>query len=208
MSIHEADIVQEKHDYAIIDEVDSILVDEARTPLIISGPTEESTKKYFQIDKLVYHLKEEDDYKINEKERTIFLTEKGVAKMEKLLSIDNLYSQNNMVLQHHIIQALRAHKLYKKDVDYVVKDGEVIIVDEFTGRLMFGRRYSDGLHQAIEAKENVTIAKESQTLATITFQNFFRLYKKIAGMTGTAKTEEDEFIEIYNLPVVVIPTNK
>ena len=208
MSIHEADIVQEKHDYAIIDEVDSILVDEARTPLIISGPTEESTKKYFQIDKLVYHLKEEDDYKINEKERTIFLTEKGVAKMEKLLSIDNLYSQTNMVLQHHIIQALRAHKLYKKDVDYVVKDGEVIIVDEFTGRLMFGRRYSDGLHQAIEAKENVTIAKESQTLATITFQNFFRLYKKIAGMTGTAKTEEDEFIEIYNLPVVVIPTNK
>ena len=208
MSIHEADIVQEKHDYAIIDEVDSILVDEARTPLIISGPTEESTKKYFQIDKLVYHLKEEDDYKINEKERTIFLTEKGVAKMEKLLGIDNLYSQTNMVLQHHIIQALRAHKLYKKDVDYVVKDGEVIIVDEFTGRLMFGRRYSDGLHQAIEAKENVTIAKESQTLATITFQNFFRLYKKIAGMTGTAKTEEDEFIEIYNLPVVVIPTNK
>jgi preprotein translocase subunit SecA len=208
MSIRAEDIVQSKHDFAIIDEVDSILIDEARTPLIISGPTEESTKKYFQIDKLVYHLKEETDYKINEKERTVFLTEKGVAKMEKLLSVDNLYAQSNMNLQHHIIQALRAHKLFRRDVDYVVKDGEVIIVDEFTGRLMFGRRYSDGLHQAIEAKENVTIARESQTLATITFQNFFRLYDKLAGMTGTAKTEEDEFIEIYNLPVVVIPPNR
>jgi preprotein translocase subunit SecA len=208
MSVRAEDIVQSSHDFAIIDEVDSILIDEARTPLIISGPTEESTKKYFQIDKLVYHLKEEIDYKINEKERTVFLTEKGVAKMEKLLGTDNLYAQNNMILQHHIIQALRAHKLFRRDVDYVVKDGEVVIVDEFTGRLMFGRRYSDGLHQAIEAKENVTIAKESQTLATITFQNFFRLYDKLAGMTGTAKTEEDEFIEIYNLPVVVIPPNK
>ncbi len=208
MSISADEIVQTKHDFAIIDEVDSILVDEARTPLIISGPTEESTKKYFQIDKLVYHLKEETDYKINEKEKAVFLTEKGVAKMEKLLGVDNLYAQNNMNLQHHIIQALRAHKLFKRDVDYVVKDGEVIIVDEFTGRLMFGRRYSDGLHQAIEAKENVAIARESQTLATITFQNFFRLYNKLAGMTGTAKTEEDEFIEIYNLSVVVIPPNK
>jgi preprotein translocase subunit SecA len=208
MSIRAEDIVQSKHDFAIIDEVDSILIDEARTPLIISGPTEESTTKYFQIDKLVYHLKEEMDYKINEKERTVFLTEIGVAKMEKLLGVENLYAQSNMNLQHHIIQALRAHKLFRRDVDYVVKDGEVIIVDEFTGRLMFGRRYSDGLHQAIEAKENVAIARESQTLATITFQNFFRLYDKLAGMTGTAKTEEDEFIEIYNLPVVVIPPNK
>jgi len=208
MSIRAEDIVQEKHNFVIIDEVDSILIDEARTPLIISGPTEESTKKYFQIDKLVYQLKEEIDYKINEKEKTVFLTEQGVAKMERLLGVDNLYAQNNMNLQHHIIQALKAHKLFKKDVDYVVKDGEVIIVDEFTGRLMFGRRYSDGLHQAIEAKENVPIARESQTLATITFQNFFRLYDKLAGMTGTAKTEEDEFIEIYNLPVIVIPPNK
>ncbi len=208
MSIRSEDIVQSRHDFAIIDEVDSILVDEARTPLIISGPTEESTKKYFQIDKLVYHLKEETDYKINEKEKAVFLTEKGAAKMEKLLGVDNLYAQNNMNLQHHIIQALRAHKLFKRDVDYVVRNGEVVIVDEFTGRLMFGRRYSDGLHQAIEAKENVAIARESQTLATITFQNFFRLYHKLAGMTGTAKTEEDEFIEIYNLPVVVIPPNK
>jgi len=208
MSIRPEDIVQSHHDFAIIDEVDSILIDEARTPLIISGPTEESTKKYFQIDKLVYQLTEETDYKINEKEKAAFLTETGVAKMEKLLGVDNLYAQNNMNLQHHIIQALKAHKLFKKDVDYVVKNGEVIIVDEFTGRLMFGRRYSDGLHQAIEAKENVAIARESQTLATITFQNFFRLYHKLAGMTGTAKTEEDEFIEIYNLPVVVIPPNR
>ena len=208
MSIRPEDIVQSHHDFAIIDEVDSILIDEARTPLIISGPTEESTKKYFQIDKLVYQLTEETDYKINEKEKAAFLTETGVTKMEKLLGVDNLYAQNNMYLQHHIIQALKAHKLFKKDVDYVVKNGEVIIVDEFTGRLMFGRRYSDGLHQAIEAKENVAIARESQTLATITFQNFFRLYHKLAGMTGTAKTEEDEFIEIYNLPVVVIPPNR
>ena len=208
MSISPEEIVQHQHEFAIIDEVDSILIDEARTPLIISGPAEESTKKYFQIDKLIYQLKEEVDYKINEKEKTAFLTEEGIAKMERLLGVDNLYAQHNINLQHHIIQALRAHRLFKRDVDYVVKDGEVIIVDEFTGRLMFGRRYSDGLHQAIEAKENVVIARESQTLATITFQNFFRMYKKLAGMTGTAKTEEDEFIEIYNLPVVVIPPNK
>jgi preprotein translocase subunit SecA len=208
MSINPEEIVQYQHEFAIIDEVDSILIDEARTPLIISGPAEESTKKYFQIDKLIYQLKEEIDYKINEKEKTAFLTEEGIAKMERLLGVDNLYAQQNINLQHHIIQALRAHKLFKRDVDYVVKDGEVIIVDEFTGRLMFGRRYSDGLHQAIEAKENVVIARESQTLATITFQNFFRMYKKLAGMTGTAKTEEDEFIEIYNLPVVVIPPNR
>ncbi|MDD3656022.1 MAG: preprotein translocase subunit SecA [Atribacterota bacterium] len=208
MSISPEEIVQHEHEFAIIDEVDSILIDEARTPLIISGPAEESTNKYFQIDKLIYQLKEEHDYKINEKEKTAYLTEEGVALMERLLGVDNLYAQNNVHLQHHIIQALRAHKLFKRDVDYVVKNGEVIIVDEFTGRLMFGRRYSDGLHQAIEAKENVAIARESQTLATITFQNFFRLYQKLAGMTGTAKTEEDEFIEIYNLTVVVIPPNR
>lgn len=208
MSISPEEIVQYEHEFAIVDEIDSILIDEARTPLIISGPTEESTSKYFQIDKLIYHLKEEQDYKINEKEKTAYLTEEGVARMEKLLAVNNLYAQNNVHLQHHIIQALKAHKLFRRDVDYVVKNGEVIIVDEFTGRLMFGRRYSDGLHQAIEAKENVAIARESQTLATITFQNFFRLYHKLAGMTGTAKTEEDEFIEIYNLPVAVIPPNR
>lgn len=208
MVISPEEIVQYEHEFAIIDEVDSILIDEARTPLIISGPTEESTSKYFQIDKLIYQLQEERDYKINEKEKTAYLTEEGVTRMERLLKVDNLYAQNNVHLQHHIIQALKAHKLFKKDVDYVVKNGEVIIVDEFTGRLMFGRRYSDGLHQAIEAKENVAIARESQTLATITFQNFFRLYRKLAGMTGTAKTEENEFIEIYNLPVVVIPPNR
>jgi preprotein translocase subunit SecA len=208
MVINPEEIVQHEHEFAIIDEVDSILIDEARTPLIISGPTEESTSKYFQIDKLIYQLQDERDYKINEKEKTAYLTEEGVVRMERLLRVDNLYSQNNMHLQHHIIQALKAHRLFKKDVDYVVKDGEVIIVDEFTGRLMFGRRYSDGLHQAIEAKENVAIARESQTLATITFQNFFRLYRKLSGMTGTAKTEENEFIEIYNLPVLVIPPNR
>ncbi len=208
MIIGPEEIVQHEHEFAIIDEVDSILIDEARTPLIISGPTEESTSKYFQIDKLIYQLKNEEDYKINEKEKTAYLTEDGVIRMEKLLKVDNLYAQNNVHLQHHIIQALKAHKLFKRDVDYVVKNGEVIIVDEFTGRLMFGRRYSDGLHQAIEAKENVAIARESQTLATITFQNYFRLYQKLSGMTGTAKTEENEFIEIYNLPVVVIPPNR
>lgn len=208
MIINPEEIVQHEHEFAIIDEVDSILIDEARTPLIISGPTDESTNKYFQIDKLIYQLQEERDYKINEKEKTAYLSEEGVTRMERLLKVDNLYAQNNVHLQHHIIQALKAHKLFKRDVDYVVKNGEVIIVDEFTGRLMFGRRYSDGLHQAIEAKENVTIARESQTLATITFQNFFRLYRKLSGMTGTAKTEENEFIEIYNLPVATIPPNK
>ncbi len=208
MVINPEEIVQHEHEFAIIDEVDSILIDEARTPLIISGPTEESTNKYFQIDKLIYQLKGERDYKINEKEKTAYLTEEGVARMERLLRVDNLYAQNNVHLQHHIIQALKAHKLFRRDVDYVVKNGEVIIVDEFTGRLMFGRRYSDGLHQAIEAKESVAIARESQTLATITFQNFFRLYRKLSGMTGTAKTEENEFIEIYNLPVLVIPPNR
>ena len=208
MALRLEEVVQRGHDFAIVDEVDSILIDEARTPLIISGPTEESTKIYQQINRMVNQLREEVDYQIHEKEKTVVLTEEGVARLEKMLQIDNLYDEGNMNLQHHIIQALRAHRLFKRDVDYIVKDGEVIIVDEFTGRLMFGRRYSDGLHQAIEAKEGVTVARENQTLATITFQNYFRLYKKLAGMTGTAKTEEEEFIHIYNLPVVVIPPNK
>jgi len=208
MAIRLEDVVQRGHHFAIVDEVDSILIDEARTPLIISGPSEESTKIYQQINRIATRLQKDIDYKVHEKEKTIALTEEGVARIEGMLQIDNLYDERNMNIQHCIIQALKAHRLFKKDVDYIVKNGEVIIVDEFTGRLMFGRRYSDGLHQAIEAKEGVTIARENQTLATITFQNYFRLYKKLAGMTGTAKTEEEEFIHIYNLPVVVIPPNK
>jgi len=208
MAIRLEDVVQRGYDFAIVDEVDSILVDEARTPLIISGPSEESTKIYQQINRIATRLQGDIDYKVYEKEKTVTLTEEGVAQIEGLLQISNLYDERNMNVQHHIIQALKAQKLFKKDVDYIVKNGEVIIVDEFTGRLMFGRRYSDGLHQAIEAKEGVAIARENQTLATITFQNYFRLYQKLAGMTGTAKTEEEEFIHIYNLPVVVIPPNR
>jgi preprotein translocase subunit SecA len=208
MAIRLEDVVQKGFHFAIVDEVDSILIDEARTPLIISGPSEESTKIYEQINRIATRLQEDTDYKIYEKEKTVTLTEEGVTHIEGLLQINNLYDENNMNIQHHIIQALKAQRLFKKDVDYIVKNGEVIIVDEFTGRLMFGRRYSDGLHQAIEAKEGVVIARENQTLATITFQNYFRLYKKLAGMTGTAKTEEEEFIHIYNLPVVVIPPNR
>ncbi|MEA2022465.1 MAG: preprotein translocase subunit SecA [Candidatus Caldatribacteriota bacterium] len=208
MAIHLDNVVQKGYHFAIVDEVDSILIDEARTPLIISGPSEESTKIYQQINRITTRLQKETDYKIFEKEKTVTLTEKGVAHIEALLQINNLYDEKNMNLQHHIIQSLKAHRLFKNNVDYIVKNGEVIIVDEFTGRLMFGRRYSDGLHQAIEAKEGVAVARENQTLATITFQNYFRLYKKLAGMTGTAKTEEDEFIHTYNLPVVVIPPNK
>ena len=208
MAIRLENVVQKGYHFAIVDEVDSILIDEARTPLIISGPSEESTKIYQQINRITTRLQNETDYKIFEKEKTVTLTEKGVAHIEVLLQINNLYDEKNMNLQHHIIQSLKAHKLFKNNVDYIVKNGEVIIVDEFTGRLMFGRRYSDGLHQAIEAKEGVAVAGENQTLATITFQNYFRLYEKLAGMTGTAKTEEDEFIHIYNLPVVVIPPNK
>ena len=208
MAIRLENVVQNGYHFAIVDEVDSILIDEARTPLIISGPSEESTKIYQQINRITTRLEEEIDYKILEKEKTVSLTEKGVAHIETLLQIGNLYDEKNMNLQHHIIQSLKAHKLFKNNVDYIVKDGEVIIVDEFTGRLMFGRRYSDGLHQAIEAKEGVTIARENQTLATITFQNYFRLYEKLAGMTGTAKTEEEEFTHTYNLPVVVIPPNQ
>src|ERR1700682_6216665 len=203
-----ADCVQRGHQFAIVDEVDSILIDEARTPLIISGPSEESTDKYFKIDKVIPKLIQDIDYTLDEKHRTATLTEEGVTKCEKMLGLGNLYDPAHMETIHHVYQGLRAHTLYKRDVDYVVKDGEVIIVDEFTGRQMPGRRWSDGLHQAVEAKESVKIERENQTLATITFQNYFRMYKKLAGMTGTAETEAAEFQKIYNLDVVVIPTNR
>ncbi|MEW5806716.1 MAG: preprotein translocase subunit SecA [Acidobacteriota bacterium] len=201
-------MVQRGHYYAIVDEVDSILIDEARTPLIISGPAEESTDKYYRIDKIIPKLKTEEDYQIDEKAKTATLTEDGVRHTERLLGVDNLYDPVNMETLHHVNQALKAHALFRKDVDYMVKDGEVIIVDEFTGRLMPGRRWSDGLHQAIEAKEGVRIERENQTLATITFQNYFRMYEKLAGMTGTADTEAVEFDKIYDLEVMVIPTNR
>ncbi|OGP89829.1 MAG: preprotein translocase subunit SecA [Deltaproteobacteria bacterium RBG_16_48_10] len=201
------DYVQRDLNYAIVDEVDSILIDEARTPLIISGPAEESTDKYYKINRILPSLKQGKDYQLEEKTHTAFLTEEGVAHVEKLLHVENLYEPRNIEILHHINQALRAHSLFKRDVDYVVKDGQVVIVDEFTGRLMPGRRWSDGLHQAVEAKENVRIENENQTLATITFQNYFRMFKKLAGMTGTADTEAAEFHKIYNLEVVVIPTN-
>jgi preprotein translocase subunit SecA len=202
------DCVQRGHHYAIVDEVDSILIDEARTPLIISGPAEESTDKYYKIDKMIPKLIQDIDYTLDEKHKTATLTEEGVSKAEKLLSLGNLYDPAHMDIIHHVYQGLRAHTLFQRDVDYVVKDGEVIIVDEFTGRQMPGRRWSDGLHQAVEAKENVKIERENQTLATITFQNYFRMYKKLAGMTGTAETEAPEFDKIYKLEVVAIPTNK
>jgi preprotein translocase subunit SecA len=201
------DYVQRELNYGIVDEVDSILIDEARTPLIISGPAEESTDKYYKINRVIPNLKQGTDYQIEEKTHTAFLTEEGVAHVEKLLHMENLYDPRNIETLHHVNQGLRAHTLFKRDVDYVVKEGEVIIVDEFTGRLMPGRRWSDGLHQAVEAKENVKIENENQTLATITFQNYFRMYKKLAGMTGTADTEAAEFRKIYNLDVIVIPTN-
>ncbi|MBN2160265.1 MAG: preprotein translocase subunit SecA [Spirochaetes bacterium] len=204
---HQSLRVHRKLNYAIVDEVDSILIDEARTPLIISGSTEESTKKYYLINKIIMSLREKEDYEVNEKDRHVTLTEDGVRHVERLLKIDNLYDNRHIDTVHHVNQALKAHTLFRIDEDYIVKDGQVIIVDEFTGRLMPGRRYSDGLHQALEAKENVTIARESQTLATITFQNFFRMYNKLAGMTGTADTEAMEFRKIYNLDVCVIPTN-
>ena len=203
-----ASCVQRGHQFAIVDEVDSILIDEARTPLIISGPSEESTDKYFKIDKIIPKLIKEIDYTLDEKHRQATLTEEGFNKCERLLGITNLSDIGNVELMHHVYQALRAHTLYKLDVDYVVKDGEVIIVDEFTGRQMPGRRWSDGLHQAVEAKEGVKIERENQTLATITFQNYFRMYKKLSGMTGTAETEAAEFSKIYNLDVVVVPTNR
>ena len=203
-----AHCVQRPHHFAIVDEVDSILIDEARTPLIISGPAEESTDKYYKIDKIVPKLIKEIDYTIDEKHRQATLTEEGFSKCERLLGLTNLSDPANIELMHHVYQALRAHTLYKNDVDYVVKDGQVVIVDEFTGRQMPGRRWSDGLHQAVEAKEGVKIERENQTLATITFQNYFRMYKKLSGMTGTAETEAAEFGKIYNLDVVVIPTNR
>src|SRR5246500_3762767 len=203
-----AHCVQRGHQFAIVDEVDSILIDEARTPLIISGPAEESTDKYYRIDKIIPKLIQEIDYTLDEKHRQATMTEEGVSKCERLLGLGNMYDPAHMELIHHVYQGLRAHTLYKRDVDYVVKDGEVIIVDEFTGRQMPGRRWSDGLHQAVEAKEGVKIERENQTLATITFQNYFRMYKKLAGMTGTAETEATEFGKIYSLDVVVIPTNR
>lgn len=202
------DMVQRDHYYAIIDEVDSILIDEARTPLIISGPSEESTDLYYYIDEIIRKLKKDIHFTVDEKTKSAHLTEEGIAECERLLGIKNLYNPKYVKLVHHIHQALRAHHLFKRDVDYVVKDGKVIIVDEFTGRLMPGRRWSDGLHQAIEAKERVRIEAENQTLAMITIQNYFRMYEKLAGMTGTAETEASEFKEIYNLDVVVIPTHK
>jgi preprotein translocase subunit SecA len=202
------DYVQRSLNYVIVDEVDSILIDEARTPLIISGPTEESTEKYYTIDRIIPFLKKDTDYTIDEKANSSVLTEEGVQKVERMLKVENLYDPRNIDTLHHVNQALKAHSLFKRDVDYVVKNGEVIIVDEFTGRLMPGRRYSDGLHQALEAKEKVKIENENQTLATISFQNYFRMYEKLAGMTGTADTEAVEFKKIYNLDVMVIPTNK
>ena len=214
-------MVQRAHHYAIVDEVDSILIDEARTPLIISGPSEESTDKYYRIDRIIPRFERGEEHKddegvkyttgdflVDEKAHTVTLTEEGVAKAEKLLNVENLYDLDNMDLIHGINQGLRAHHLYKRDVDYLVKDNQVIIVDEFTGRMMPGRRWSDGLHQAVEAKEGVKIERENQTMATVTFQNYFRMYDKLAGMTGTAETEEAEFGEIYDLDVSVIPTNR
>jgi preprotein translocase subunit SecA len=199
--------VQRDFNYAIVDEVDSILIDEARTPLIISGPAEESTDKYYRINQIVPRLHKDSDYTIDEKTRSVVLTEDGVANTEKLLKVNNLYDPRNIETLHHVNQALKAHTLFKKDVDYLVRDGQVIIVDEFTGRVMPGRRYSDGLHQALEAKEHVKIERENQTLATVTFQNYFRMYRKLSGMTGTADTEAQEFKQIYKLEVVVVPTN-
>jgi preprotein translocase subunit SecA len=202
------DYVQKEPHYAIVDEVDSILIDEARTPLIISGPTEDSTDKYYTIDGIIPRFKKEAHYTVDEKARQVLLTEEGVSRVEDLLKIDNLYDPRHIETLHHVNQALHAHVLKHKDIDYVVKDGQVVIVDEFTGRLMPGRRWSDGLHQAVEAKEKVRIESENQTLATITFQNYFRMYEKLAGMTGTADTEAAEFNSTYNLDVLVAPTNK
>ena len=199
--------VQRDFFYAIVDEVDSILIDEARTPLIISGASDESTDKYARVNQVIPHLRKEKDYTVDEKSRTSILTEEGVARVENYLKVQNLYEPRNIDLLHHVNQALRAHTLFRRDVDYLVKEGKVIIVDEFTGRVMPGRRYSDGLHQALEAKEHVKIESENQTMASITFQNYFRMYGKLAGMTGTADTEAEEFAKIYKLEVLVVPTN-
>jgi preprotein translocase subunit SecA len=202
------DFVQRELNYAIVDEVDSILIDEARTPLIISGPTDQSTDKYYIVDNVVRNLKKDIDYTLDEKEKNAKLTDEGINKVEKALNVDNLFDVRNVDLLHYVNNALKAHAIFKRDVDYVVQNGQIVIVDEFTGRLMPGRRYSDGLHQALEAKEQVKIENENQTLASITFQNYFRMYDKLAGMTGTAATEAQEFREIYGLDVIVIPTNK
>ena len=220
MKFDHADCVQRGHYFAIVDEVDSILIDEARTPLIISGPTDQTTDKYARVNRILPSLEQGEeiekgeekiltgDYVVDEKHKTISVTDEGWEKIEQLLGIGNIADPENWDLKHHVEVAIKAHSLYRRDVAYVVKDGEVIIVDEFTGRLMPGRRWSDGLHQAIEAKEAVNIRREDQTLATITFQNYFRLYKKLSGMTGTAETEATEFDNIYKLEIVVIPTNK
>jgi len=208
MVIHEKDMVQRGHVFAVVDEVDSILIDEARTPLIISGQGDKSTDMYEKADRFVSRLRNEVDYTIAEKEKAVSLTDEGVTKAQNHFKVDNIADTENSELYHHVLAALKAHAIMKRDVDYVVQNGEVVIVDEFTGRLMVGRRYSDGLHQAIEAKEHVKVERESKTLATITFQNYFRMYQKISGMTGTAKTEEEEFEGIYNLDVVQIPTNR
>lgn len=205
---HPQQLVQKELHYAIVDEVDSILIDEARTPLIISGAGDKPKDLYRQVARIIPRLKKEADFEVDEKAKAVTLTEEGISKVEQMLGVENLYDPENIELSHHVTQALHAHALMKRDVDYVVKDGQILIVDEFTGRLMYGRRYSEGLHQAIEAKEGVTIEKESQTLATITFQNYFRMYEKLSGMTGTAVTEEEEFRKIYKLDVMVIPTNK
>ena len=208
MVLYKEDMMQRDLNFAIVDEVDSILIDEARTPLIISGQGDKSTDLYKKADTFVRTLKKEEDFTVDEKDKQVSLTDEGVTKCEDFFNIDNFADPENMEINHHVMQALKAHNIMKRDVDYIVKDKEVVIVDEFTGRLMFGRRYSDGLHQAIESKEHVKVRSESKTLATITLQNYFRMYNKLAGMTGTAKTEEDEFRDIYNMDVVVIPTNK
>ena len=208
MKFYKNQLVQRGHNYAIVDEVDSILIDEARTPLIISGPSEDSTTLYRQVDAIIPKLEKDADFTVDEKARTVTLTDDGVTRCEELLNIDNLYDPRNTTYQHHVLQALKAHELFRNDVNYLVKDGEVVIVDEFTGRTMPGRRFSDGLHQALEAKERVKIQAENQTLASITFQNYFRLYDKLAGMTGTADTEAVEFHQIYNLEVISIPTHQ
>ncbi|BCL60160.1 hypothetical protein DGMP_08530 [Desulfomarina profundi] len=208
MKFELSDFCQRGFHYAIVDEVDSILIDEARTPLIISGPADISTDLYRSVDRIIPRFKKDEHYVVDEKSKQVSLTEEGIGLGEKLLGIDNLYDPANIEKLHHLNQALKAHVLFQKDVDYIVKDGQVVIVDEFTGRTMEGRRYSDGLHQALEAKEGVNIEKENQTLASITFQNYFRMYEKLAGMTGTADTEAPEFKKIYDLDVVVMPTNQ
>ncbi len=208
MAIYAKDEMQRELNYAIVDEVDSILIDEARTPLIISGKGEDSSELYTKADRFVRNLRIDEDFTVEEKDHTVALTEDGVARAEHYFNVENLADPDNMELSHHINAALKAHSLMKKDVDYIINEGEIVIVDEFTGRLMYGRRYSDGLHQAIEAKEGIKVRSESKTLATITLQNYFRMYAKLAGMTGTAKTEEEEFVDIYNMKVMVIPTNR